>query len=314
MDSSRPRSPQISWVHEARARMLTWWWPKMLGIIVGMVLFFVGYFWLLRHPFFPVSVMPLTVVDRMVGFFPETLPLYVSLWVYVSLPPALLIDRRELFSYAWAAAALSAIGLGIFLFWPTTVPRADVDWSRHSAFGFLRTVDASGNACPSLHVAFAVFTAIWLARLLRQIGAGRIVRVLNWLWCAGILYSTMATRQHVALDVLAGTLLGAIVAVVHLECLRVIDLVYGGGSLEAGRSSTSANMPVATSAGDVTAINRDFYDAFWERARVHRPEDFNTWPLIAGLLPAAPERLEIGPGLHPRVPIAGSFFVDISAQ
>jgi membrane-associated phospholipid phosphatase len=95
-----------------------------------------------------------------------------------------------------------------------------VDWSRHAAFDFLQAVDASGNACPSLHVAFAVFTAIWFGRLGRQMGVGRSVRALNWLWCAGILYSTVAVRQHVALDVLAGAGLGAIVAAAHLRWLR----------------------------------------------------------------------------------------------
>jgi membrane-associated phospholipid phosphatase len=69
-------------------------------------------------------------------------------------------------------------------------------------------------------VAFAVFTAVWLRRILRQMGAGRVVRALNWLWCLGILYSTVAIRQHVALDVLTGTVLGATVAVVHLRLLR----------------------------------------------------------------------------------------------
>jgi SAM-dependent methyltransferase len=73
-------------------------------------------------------------------------------------------------------------------------------------------------------------------------------------------------------------------------------------------------MQSAVTPRDVTAINRDFYDALWQRARVHRADDFNTWPLIAALLPTAPDRLEIGPGLHPRVPIAGSHFVDLSAQ
>jgi membrane-associated phospholipid phosphatase len=139
----------------------------------------------------------------------------------VSLAPALLIDRRELVSYGLAAVGLSVIGLGIFLFWPTAVPRPDVDWSQHPAFAFLKSVDASGNACPSLHVAFAVFTAVWFERLLRQMGAGRLVRALNWLWCLGILYSTVAIRQHVSLDVLAGAVLGATVAVVHLRLLRV---------------------------------------------------------------------------------------------
>jgi membrane-associated phospholipid phosphatase len=55
---------------------------------------------------------------------------------------------------------------------------------------------------------------------LTKMGAGRGLRALNWLWCAGILYSTVATRQHVALDVLAGAALGAAVAVVHLRWLR----------------------------------------------------------------------------------------------
>ena len=73
-------------------------------------------------------------------------------------------------------------------------------------------------------------------------------------------------------------------------------------------------MPTAAPSRDVTTVNREFYDALWQRARVHRAEDFNTWPLVSGLLPAAPERLEIGPGLHPRVPIVGAHFVDLSAR
>ena len=213
--------PEVSWFQQVRRRVLTWWPAKMIGTTFGMAAFFVVYFWLLRHPFHPVTTMPLTAVDRLVGFWPEALPLYLSLWFYVSLAPALLIDRRELVSYGLAALGLSVIGLGIFFFWPTAVPRPDVDWSQHPGFAFLKSIDATGNACPSLHVAFAVFSAVWFERLLRQMGAARFVRALNWLWCAGILYSTIAIRQHVSLDVLAGAVLGAAIAVVHLRLLRV---------------------------------------------------------------------------------------------
>ena len=192
----------------------------MIGTTLGMTVFFVAYFWLLRHPLYPVTIMPLTAVDRLIGFRPEALPLYLSLWFYVSLAPGLLVNRRELVSYGLAALGLSLIGLGIFFFWPTAVPPPDVDWPQHHAFAFLRSVDAGGNACPSLHVAFAVFSAIWFDHLWRQMGAGGLVRALNWLWCLGILYSTIAIRQHVALDVLAGTVLGATVALVHLRLLR----------------------------------------------------------------------------------------------
>jgi SAM-dependent methyltransferase len=64
---------------------------------------------------------------------------------------------------------------------------------------------------------------------------------------------------------------------------------------------------------DIVATNRIFYDALWRKARLERPEGFNTWPLVSQLLPSAPARLEIGPGLRPRLPIAGTHFIDISA-
>ena len=54
----------------------------------------------------------------------------------------------------------------------------------------------------------------------------------------------------------------------------------------------------------LVAKNSRFYDAFWAQTYLTRPESFNTWPLISSLLPAAPRRLEIGPGLHPRLPVA----------
>lgn len=58
--------------------------------------------------------------------------------------------------------------------------------------------------------------------------------------------------------------------------------------------------------------NRTFYDALWRRARLERPDGFNTWPLVSELVPRAPTRLEIGPGLRPRLPIAGTHFLDLS--
>ena len=58
--------------------------------------------------------------------------------------------------------------------------------------------------------------------------------------------------------------------------------------------------------------NSRFYDAFWSHTYLTRPERFNTWPLISTLLPASPRRLEIGPGLHPRLPVAGTHFLDLS--
>jgi membrane-associated phospholipid phosphatase len=70
-------------------------------------------------------------------------------------------------------------------------------------------VDAPGNALPSLHVATALFTALWIERLLHEIGTPAALRRLNWLWLTLIVYATLATKQHLLLDVLAGGALGA---------------------------------------------------------------------------------------------------------
>jgi SAM-dependent methyltransferase len=63
----------------------------------------------------------------------------------------------------------------------------------------------------------------------------------------------------------------------------------------------------------LVAANREFYDALWSRAHLGRPSRFNTWPLISELCAGAPARLEIGPGLRPRLPVPGTRFLDISA-
>jgi membrane-associated phospholipid phosphatase len=119
--------------------------------------------------------------------------------------PALLRDRRELIAFGWAAGALAVAGLTVFVAWPSAVPPLAVDWSRFAGFGELKELDATGNACPSLHVAFAVFAALAADFLLGRRGAAKRWRIANALWALGIVYSTMATKQHVALDAIAGT-------------------------------------------------------------------------------------------------------------
>lgn len=213
------RVSKADWFEQCGVRLGTLWLWKFLGITAGMILFFTAYFWLLQNPLRPPVVMPLMAIDRWVGFHAGALPLYLSLWVYVSLPPGLIADRRELISYGVAAYGLAAAGLAIFLLWPTAVPPVEAAWPDHSAFALLKTTDAAGNACPSLHVAFAVFTAFELNCLLRQMAVPLLARSLNWVWCAGILYSTLATRQHVALDLIAGAVLGVVTAALHRRWL-----------------------------------------------------------------------------------------------
>lgn len=201
---------------------------KALGTPLFIGVFFGAYFYLIKLPAYPTTVMPTLMLDRLIGFQPLALPLYLSLWVYVSLPPALLATRRELYGYGLAMAGTCLIGLLVFYFWPTAIPVANIDWSQYPNVHFLKNIDAAGNAFPSLHVATAVFSGIWLHTLLRRFVAPYWLRIVNALWGLGIVYSTIATRQHVAVDVLAGLVLGGLAAFLSLRYRRqttVVDAV-----------------------------------------------------------------------------------------
>jgi SAM-dependent methyltransferase len=66
--------------------------------------------------------------------------------------------------------------------------------------------------------------------------------------------------------------------------------------------------------GALLEANRNFYEPLWRDARLIEPESFNTWPLAGPLAATACCRLEVAPGLRPRLPITGTFFADISVQ
>ncbi|MFD1121156.1 class I SAM-dependent methyltransferase [Methylophilus flavus] len=75
------------------------------------------------------------------------------------------------------------------------------------------------------------------------------------------------------------------------------------------------NPALSTVSKDLELIeaNRQFYDPLWTDARLVSPDRFNTWPLVSSLISQSQTRLEIAPGLRPRLPIKGTHFVDISA-
>ena len=64
------------------------------------------------------------------------------------------------------------------------------------------------------------------------------------------------------------------------------------------------NAPVVPrSDAELRAANRQFYDPLWSEARLVGPERFNTWPLVTSLLAQSQRRIEVAPGLRPRLPI-----------
>ena len=198
----------VPWQRALGRRVATLWPLKLVGNTFATVGFFVLYFQVMQHRLPDAWILPLTPLDRWLELRVWALPLYGSLWLYLALPVAFARDMGELNAFTLRAAAMSAIALTVFWFWPTAVPIFVIDGELHPALHFLKTTDAAGNAFPSLHVSFSVFACAVLMRQLREVGAPSWMHLLNVAWAVGIVYSTLAIRQHVAIDVAGGLVLG----------------------------------------------------------------------------------------------------------
>lgn len=210
-------APRRAWFRQLAARFAVLWPLKAAGTMTFMVLFFWGYFTVLHQPLTAPTMMPRLVIDEWIPFSAAAFPVYASLWVYVSLPPAFIGGLRPLLWFGAWISALCLLCLGIYWLLPTSVPPAGIDWSAYPQLAAIKDVDAAGNACPSLHVASSVFAALWLDRIARSVQAPAALRWGNALFCAAILWSTIATRQHVVLDVIAGVLVGLAFALLSLR-------------------------------------------------------------------------------------------------
>jgi hypothetical protein len=220
-------SIQQTWKAELALRFRRHLLLKFVGITVFTWLFFIGYFHLLRHPAYALVEMPLTALDHLIPFQPQALFAYLSLWVYVGIAPGLQLTFLDLVVYGLWIGALCLTGLGLFYFWPTEVPHLAMDVSGFPGFALLQGVDAAGNACPSMHVAVAVFSALALDQLLRKIKAPVALRAVNWIWFAAIVFSTLAIKQHVVLDAVAGFILGIAFALPSLRWRPAVDMARG---------------------------------------------------------------------------------------
>ncbi len=209
-----------SWQGQIADRVVTLWPLKAFGTMSFMVLFFWGYFTVLHNPLTPPRVMPVTWLDTWIGFSPSAFPAYVSLWVYVSLAPALLGSLRSLLGFGLWMGWMCLFCLAIFWLFPTSTPPFSIDWKAYPEFALIKGLDAAGNAFPSLHVASAVFSAFWLNRVFNQLDAPKTLQWLSALQCSVIIWSTIATRQHVVLDALGGAMVGVVFAALSFRNTR----------------------------------------------------------------------------------------------
>jgi membrane-associated phospholipid phosphatase len=191
-----------------------WWrrikslWPlKLVATVVVSVIFWSFYLFLSRHPLFPVHMLPMTWLDDWAGFRPSPWAwIYESIFLLTGIAPWLVVSREELRHYLTGFALLSMMSFVVFAIFPVASPRP-TDLQANTFLIFITRVDGPLNAFPSLHAGCLVYT-LTLVRHLFGRRLNPIFTVLLLIWAGLILFGTLATKQHYAVDLLAGGLLG----------------------------------------------------------------------------------------------------------
>ena len=163
-----------------------------------------------HYPYGTVRELPLTAVDLAMPFWPWTVFLYLSdyLLIFVAFEGC----RTRASAERFLVTELVVIFLATLIHWafPVSFPRTlfplpeDLAAAPAQAMDFLRAFDAETSCLPSLHVAGAVLAPLLISK--------EQPRAFPWLmlWAAVVAVSTMTTKQHYLVDVLAGVALAVL--------------------------------------------------------------------------------------------------------
>ncbi|MEN3333303.1 MAG: hypothetical protein V7641_2668 [Blastocatellia bacterium] len=173
---------------------------KWLAFVAGYSGFCVLYLLTGRVHLGEAMRLPVSMMDWRIPFLSWTIWIYHTQFFFLLISVWMLEQTAAISRTLYAMAAASLISFAVFFVYPTTLPRAELITGglAQQAFALLYSIDAPTNCLPSLHVVLA-----WIAAL----GIGeekRRWRGWAWLWAALISMSTLTTKQHYLIDVLAG--------------------------------------------------------------------------------------------------------------
>jgi membrane-associated phospholipid phosphatase len=199
------------------SRFIAHGWIKLAFFLVVCLWCQLPYFLLQHYIFFPVTQMPAFALDRMIPFVPLASWPYLSVHPGAACVPLLMVKRRELLQCLLGFSLIALVSNIAFFFYPTAITRPETG-DVHFLWAWIRDHVRPLCACPSLHASLVTFFTLWGNRMLRDEGRGRL-RVVLWVWMMTVLCSTLLTKQHVLLDLVAGMAL-ACVAYFGLEVVN----------------------------------------------------------------------------------------------
>lgn len=161
--------------------------------------------------------LPLTAVDQAVPLMSW------AVWVYAAYPLLFVLtfvfehDARRLDRWMWATLFVNVASNAVFVVWPTTLDRAafappsDAGPWTTAVLEWFRALDAPTNCFPSLHVSTAYLSSFvaWRRDWRRF--------ALAFAWANAIALSTLSTKQHYLVDVVAGFGLAVVAYVLFMR-------------------------------------------------------------------------------------------------
>ncbi|HEY1088504.1 MAG TPA: phosphatase PAP2 family protein [Archangium sp.] len=175
-----------------------------------------------HYPHGAVQRLPLSPIDLAVPFMPWTVFIYLS--DYFLLFVAFQFCRSRASADRFLVTLFSVIFTATLLHWayPVGFPRElyplpdGLPLGPFKAMELLRIFDAETSCLPSLHVAAAVLGPLLISR--------EAPKAFPWLmtWAIAISLSTLTTKQHYVLDVVAGATL-AVAAWLVAQHLRPVS-------------------------------------------------------------------------------------------
>ena len=163
------------------------------------------YILLQQFSLYEVTWLQETALDKMVPVYLGAVYIYFS--YYLILAWAGFAVRRAVFVRFMKAVCMVALVSHLcFFFFPTGVSREGIDMSNAPLlYEWLVGWEKPRNCLPSLHGSLATLAmfALWQK--------GTISGMIASCWWAGVMWSTIALRQHVIIDLGAGILLAAVV-------------------------------------------------------------------------------------------------------
>jgi membrane-associated phospholipid phosphatase len=194
---------EISWI----SRIASLWREKLCLTVALNIVFWSTYFFLSRHALFRPHPLPMTWLDVWAGFRPYPWSwIYESNFLLVPTIPWLIATRDELRRCVAGFILLAAVSFTIFVVFPVASPRP-MDLGTSPFMLFIARADGPFNAFPSLHASTLIYTLALARRLFGRTLAPVAFAPLI-LWGGLILFGTLATKQHYAIDLLAGGLIG----------------------------------------------------------------------------------------------------------